>query len=107
MNIFLIIILNDIHDVIIAYDVDKAVGCVSFKKYDNKCVEVKRVFICDEYRGKGISKKTYGKSGKSSTKQGFYISYFRIRGAFGCSYEFVQVHWILCNSNLRVVCRYA
>lgn len=49
-------ILEDIHDVIIAYDKDKAVGCASFKKYDKECAEVKRVFIDEEYRGKGIAR---------------------------------------------------
>ena len=48
--------LDDIHDVILAYDGDVPVGCVSFKKYDNYNAEVKRVFIKDEYRCRGISK---------------------------------------------------
>lgn len=48
--------LDDIHDVIIAYDGDIPVGSASFKKYDEECAEVKRVFIKQEYRGKGISK---------------------------------------------------
>lgn len=49
--------LDDIHDVIVAYDEDIPVGSAGFKKYDNECAEVKRVFIKREYRGKGISKK--------------------------------------------------
>ncbi len=36
--------LDDIHDVIVAYDNDIPVGCVSLKKYDDKSAEVKRVF---------------------------------------------------------------
>lgn len=71
MNIFLIIILNDIHDVIIAYDGNKAVCCASFKKYDDECAEVKRVFICDEYRGKGISKKLMENLENSARNKGF------------------------------------
>lgn len=47
--------LDYIHNVIIAYDDDIPVGCASFKKYDEECAEVKRVFIKQEYRGKGIS----------------------------------------------------
>lgn len=50
-------ILDDIHDVIVVYDDDIPVGCASFKKYDDKCAEVKRVFIKEEYRGRGISKR--------------------------------------------------
>lgn len=49
--------LDDIHDVIVAYDEDIPVGSAGFKKYDDECAEVKRVFIKREYRGKGISKK--------------------------------------------------
>lgn len=50
--------LDDIHDVIVVYDDDNnPVGCASFKKYDDKCAEVKRVFIREEYRGQGISNK--------------------------------------------------
>ena len=48
--------LNDIHDVIIAYDGDIPVGSASFKRYDEEIAEVKRVFVKEEYRGRGISK---------------------------------------------------
>ncbi|WP_288177516.1 GNAT family N-acetyltransferase [Blautia hydrogenotrophica] len=44
----------------VAYDNDIPVGCVSLKKYDNKSAEVKRVFIKQEYRSKGISRKLIG-----------------------------------------------
>lgn len=30
-------------------------GSASLKKYDDECAEVKRVFVKQEYRGKGIS----------------------------------------------------
>lgn len=49
--------LDDIHDVIVVYDDDIPVGSVSFKKYDDESAEVKRVFIKQAYRGKGISNK--------------------------------------------------
>lgn len=39
------------------YDNDIPVGSASFKKYDDECAEVKRVFIKEEYRGRGISNK--------------------------------------------------
>jgi Acetyltransferases len=47
--------LDDIHDVIVAFDGDLPVGCASFKKYDEECAEVKRVFIKEECRGCGIA----------------------------------------------------
>ena len=49
--------LDDIHDVIVAYDDGIPVGIASFKKYDDECAEVKRVFIKQKYRGRGISNK--------------------------------------------------
>lgn len=47
--------LDDIHDVVVAYDNDIPVGSASLKKYDDECAEVKRVFVKKEYRGRGIS----------------------------------------------------
>ena len=47
--------LDDIHDVVVAYENDVPVGSASFKKYDDECAEVKRVFVKKEYRGRGIS----------------------------------------------------
>ena len=48
--------LESIHDVILLYDEDTPIACASFKKYDTVIAEVKRVFICKEYRGQGLSK---------------------------------------------------
>ena len=44
--------LDDIHDVVILIDNDTSIGCGSFKQYDNETVEIKRVYVCDEYRGR-------------------------------------------------------
>ena len=41
---------------IISYDGNTAVGCAGFRKYD-ECAEVKRVFVREKYRGRGISKR--------------------------------------------------
>lgn len=48
--------LEDINDVIVAYDGKKPVACASFKRYGEGVAEVKRVFVRKEYRGRGISK---------------------------------------------------
>ncbi len=48
--------LEDINDVVLFYNDKTAVGCASFKFYDEGIAEVKRVFVRKEYRGKGISK---------------------------------------------------
>ena len=46
--------LDDIHDVLVAYENDIPIGCASFKRYDDGSAEVKRVFVQEEYRCKGI-----------------------------------------------------
>lgn len=66
--------LADIHDVILAYDGDVVVGCASFKKYDESCAEVKRVFIRPEYRGKRVSKQLMCRLEERAREKGF--SYF-------------------------------
>lgn len=63
--------LDDIHDAFVAYDEDKSVGCAAFKRYDDKTAEVKRVFICEEYRGRGISKKLMGLLEQTVREQGY------------------------------------
>lgn len=63
--------IDDIHDVIIAYDNDTPVGCAAFKKYDNECAEVKRVFIKQEYRGKGFSRKLMELLESNAKKKGY------------------------------------
>jgi len=49
--------LEKIHDVFIAYDKNYAVGCAGLRRYDEDTAEIKRVFVREEYRGKGISKR--------------------------------------------------
>lgn len=63
--------LDDIHNVIIAYDDTIPVGSASFKKYDNECAEVKRVFVKREYRGKGISNKLMELLENAAREQGY------------------------------------
>lgn len=48
--------LEDIHDVILIYDGKIPVACAGFKEYTKDAAEVKRVFVRQEYRGKGLSK---------------------------------------------------
>lgn len=48
---------DDIECVVLVYNGDSPIGCVGFKRYDNESAEVKRVFIKNGYRGKGISRR--------------------------------------------------
>ena len=41
---------------IIVYDEEKPIACGCYKKHDEKTVEIKRMFVDKNYRGKGISR---------------------------------------------------
>jgi len=63
--------LDNIHDVVIAYDNYTPVGIASFKKYDDENAEVKRVFVIKEYRGKGISNELMKMLEQRAREKGF------------------------------------
>lgn len=46
-----------IQNIVVAYEDDKAVGCGAMKKYENGVMEIKRMFVPIEKRGKGIAGK--------------------------------------------------
>lgn len=46
-----------IQNVVVVYEDNKAVGCGAMKKYENGVMEVKRMFVPIENRGKGIAGK--------------------------------------------------
>jgi putative acetyltransferase len=47
--------INSLKNVVIAYLDGKAVGCGAFKEYEPKVAEIKRMFVREEARGKGIA----------------------------------------------------
>lgn len=47
--------IYDIDTVLIAYDDDNAIGCGCFKRYDDKTVEIKRMFVQLEFRNRKIA----------------------------------------------------
>lgn len=46
--------INSINHVLIAYKDHQAVACGAFKNYDEKTVEIKRMFVHSNHRGNGI-----------------------------------------------------
>lgn len=46
---------DDIKHVVVAYDGDEAVGCGAIKHYEDGVVEVKRMYVLSNQRGKGIA----------------------------------------------------
>lgn len=47
--------IDHIRHVVVAYDEDRAVGCGAIKAFDDHSMEVKRMFVYPEQRGKGIA----------------------------------------------------
>lgn len=43
-----------IQHIVVCYMDNKVVGCGAFKPYDNATIEIKRMFVLPEYRGKSI-----------------------------------------------------
>lgn len=48
--------IDTIKNVVVYYDMGIALGCGAFKKFDNEAVEIKRMFVREEFRGKGIGR---------------------------------------------------
>jgi putative acetyltransferase len=46
--------IQNLSTVVIAYDGEEPVGCGCFKKFDDESVEVKRMYVAEKQRGKGI-----------------------------------------------------
>ena len=49
-------IIENNKNVLVAYKDEIAVGCGCFKKYNDKTVEIKRMYVKPEYRGKKIAR---------------------------------------------------
>ncbi len=48
--------VDNIRDIVLVYSGDLAVACGAFKEYDASTVELKRIFVRKEHRGKGLAK---------------------------------------------------
>ena len=60
-----------IETVVIAYWNDKAVGCCCFKEFENKTVEIKRMYLDTDYRRKGIAQKMLSEIESWAKEKGF------------------------------------
>lgn len=46
--------IENIQNVVVAYIDNEPAGCGCFKKFDDSSVEIKRMFVANEHRGKGV-----------------------------------------------------
>lgn len=63
--------LDEIHDVILALENGEVIGCGSFKKYNEECAEVKRVFVEKSFRQRGLGKVIIKELEKHAIEKGF------------------------------------
>jgi putative acetyltransferase len=47
--------LDTINHVVVCYQNEVAIGCGAFKEFDSNTVEIKRMFVHPDFRGKGIA----------------------------------------------------
>ncbi|MGZ5246808.1 MAG: GNAT family N-acetyltransferase [Flavitalea sp.] len=47
----------DLKNVVIIYENNEPIGCGAFKPFDDHKVEIKRMYVRPEFRGKGIATK--------------------------------------------------
>jgi len=47
--------IETVKNVVLAYDDDEAIGCGAMKEYDEKTIEIKRMFVSEYKRGNGIA----------------------------------------------------
>ena len=47
--------VDAIRHVVVAYEGETAVGCGAFKEYESQTAEIKRMFVREEVRGRGIA----------------------------------------------------
>ena len=63
--------VENVHDVFIAYDGLNPIGAATFRYYSEDTAEVKRVFVKDEYRGIGLSRKLMNLLEEKAKEKGF------------------------------------
>ncbi|QAT50154.1 GNAT family N-acetyltransferase [Caproiciproducens sp. NJN-50] len=64
--------LEKIHDVVLVYDGVLPIACAGLKYYKAGVAEVKRVFLREEYRGKGISILLLSALEKKAKEKGYH-----------------------------------
>lgn len=63
--------LAEIHDVLLVYDGDRAVASASFKARDSSTVEIKRVWVEADHRGRHLSRPMMEKLEQRAKEKGY------------------------------------
>ncbi len=65
----------DLETVVIAYEDDTTIGCGCFKKFNEDSIEIKRMFVKPEYRGKGTASRILYELEKWGYEQNYSYSF--------------------------------
>ncbi len=63
--------IDSIGHVVVAYENDVAIGCGAFKMFEESIVEIKRMYVRPEFRGKGVAGSVLGELEKWARDEGF------------------------------------
>ena len=63
--------LEEIHDVVLALEGDRAVAGAGFKAFDPASVELKRVFVHPDYRRQGVARQLIGLLEQRARERGY------------------------------------
>ena len=63
--------LDNIKNVVMAYQDNQAIGCGAFKKLDNETIEIKRMYVKFAHRGSGTAQAILNSLGLWASEKGF------------------------------------
>jgi putative acetyltransferase len=63
--------ITHIRNAIVAYQDRVPVGCGAFREFSDDAVEIKRMYVKPEYRGRGVAKAVLGKLEQWAAESGF------------------------------------
>jgi len=66
--------VEELKTALVVYDNNKAVGCGCFKQKNTCTIEIKRMFVRDDFRGKGIAKMILNGLEQWGLELGFTVS---------------------------------
>ena len=66
--------IDMLQHVVVVYQDEIAAGCGAFKHYDDESVEVKRMFVLPEFRGKGVAAAVLNELEKWAAESGYHYT---------------------------------
>ncbi len=73
--------LADIHHVLMVYQGTVPVGCGAWKQYDQRSAEMKRIWVPEAYRGRGIARQLIARLEENARESGFSAIILQTREA--------------------------